>query len=119
MRYRPLSPTGDFTIGKPWLINSPQAVGQAILTRLKLWLGEWFLDITDGTAYPTGVLAERYGKQPDAIIKRRILGTPGVVSLVSYSSVFDHKSRTLTVNAAVQTLYSVTPVAITIPLGIS
>jgi hypothetical protein len=123
VRYRPLSPSGDFTIGRQWLVNSPQCVGQAILTRLKLWQGEWFLDTTDGTPYPTQVLGERYNKTPDAAIKKRILGTPGVSQLVSYSSRFnnptDPQRRTLTVNAQVQTIYSLTPVSVSLPLAVA
>lgn len=123
MRYRPLSPSGDMTIGQQWLVNSPQCVEQAILTRLKLWLREFFLDITDGTPYPTQVLGERYNKSPDAAIKRRILGTPGVSQLISYSSSFnaptDSQRRTLTVNAQVQTIYSVTPVSVSLPLTVA
>jgi len=120
MRTRPLSPTGDMTIGQPWYINSPQAVEQTISTRLKLWLGEWFLDVSDGTPYLTEVLGERYGKTPDAAIKARILGTPGVTQLISYSSTFSGSStRQFTVNATVQTQYSVTPIAVSIPLGSS
>lgn len=129
MRYRPLSPTGDYTIGQKWLVNSPQTVAQAIGTRLKLWLGEWFLDTTDGTPYLTQVLGERYGKNPDtaiknpdAAIKRRILGTPGVSQLLSYSSSFNAPAdgpRTLTINAQVQTIYSITPVSLNLPLTVS
>jgi hypothetical protein len=123
MRVRPLSPSGDYTIGSQWLVNSPQAVEQAIQTRLKLWLGEWFLDLSDGTPYFTQVLGERYNKNPDAAIKARILGTPGVSQLISYSSTFnsptDSNRRTLTVNATVQTIYSATPIAVSLPLTVS
>jgi hypothetical protein len=123
MRYRPLSASGDFTIGQRWLVNSPQCVEQAISTRMKLWLGEWFLDVTDGTPYLTQVLGERYNKSPDAAIKRRILGTPGVSQLIAYSSSFnaptDSQPRTLTVNARVQTIYSVTPVSVSLPLTVA
>lgn len=117
MRIRPLSPTGDYTIGQPWLIDSPQAVAQVISTRLKLWLGEWFLDTTDGTPWMTQVLGERYNRSPDAAIKRRILGSPGVLSIISYSSSFSGGSqRTLTITVTVQTQYSVTPVTISLPI---
>lgn len=123
MRYRPLSPTGDYTIGQRWLVNSPQTVAQAIQTRLNLWQGEWFLDTTDGTRYLTQVLGERYNKAPDAAIKKRILGTPGVSQLISYSSTFnaptDGIKRTFRVNAQVQTIYSMTPVSVSLPLTVS
>ena len=119
MRTRPLSPLGDFTIGQPWLVNVPAAVEQSISTRLKLWLGEWFLDTSDGTPYPTEILGERYNKTPDAAIKRRILGTPGVTQILSYSSSFSGSAtRNLTVNVTVQSLYSVTPISVSIPLGV-
>lgn len=118
MRTRPLSPLGDFTIGQPWLVNVPQAVEQSIGTRLRLWLGEWFLNTQDGTPYLTEILGERYGKAPDAAIKRRILGTPGVSQIISYSSQFSGSaSRILTVNVTVQTIYSTTPISVSIPLG--
>lgn len=117
MRYRPLSATGDYTIGIPFLVNSPQAVAQAVLTRLKLWLGEWFLDTSDGTPYMTDVLGERAGKTPDAAIKRRILGTEGVTQIISYLSAYDGNTRTLTVTTTVQTLYSTTPVTVSVSAG--
>jgi hypothetical protein len=120
MRTRPLSPLGDYTIGQPWYVNNVQAVEQSIGTRLKLWLSEWFLDTTDGTPYLTEILGERYNKTPDAAIKRRILGTPGVKQILSYSSSFSGSpSRILTVNVTVQTIYSVTPVSVSIPLGLN
>jgi hypothetical protein len=118
VRYRQLSPLGDYTIGLPFYVNDPQAVAQAVYTRLKLWLGEFFLDVTDGTAYLTGVLAERYGKNPDAIIKARILGTTGVTAINSYSSTFNGPSRTLTVSANLQTAYSAQGIDVSVPLSV-
>lgn len=105
MKYRPLAAGDDYSVGVPFLANSPQCVGQAILTRLKLWLGEFFLDVTDGTPYLEDILVPLSGMSPDAAIQRRILGTPHVQSISSYSSTFDGPSRTLTVNATVVTDY--------------
>ncbi len=110
MRYRPLDANGDYTVGKPFLVDSPETVQQAIQTRLNLWQGQWFVDITDGTPYLTGVLGTRYGKNPDAAIQQRILGTPGVLGIVSYASTYDPTERTFTVVCSVQTQYSVTPI---------
>lgn len=118
MRYRPLSPTGDYTIGQPYLTNIPAAVAQAILTRLKLWRGEWFLDTSDGTPYLTQILGERPGKNPDAAIKARITQTTGVTLLTAYSSKFDGNTRTFTVTATVQSQYSTTPITITSTLQV-
>lgn len=115
-----MSPLGDYTIGLPFFVNVPQAVEQAISTRLKLWLGEWFLDTTDGTPYFQQVLGERSraGKNPDAAIQRRILGTPGVKQILAYSSQYTGNIRQLTVNATVLTIYSTTPISFSTTLGI-
>ncbi len=54
MRYRREDADGDYTFGSgddTWLINSPEAVAQAIKTRFELWYGEWFLDTTAGTPW--------------------------------------------------------------------
>ena len=114
MRYRQLSATGDYTVGLPFYTNSPNAVAQAIETRLKLWLGEWFVDQTDGTPWLTQILGPRASRNPDAAIKQRILGTPGVVSIQSYSSSYDGSTRNLTVLATVQTHYGSTTVSVTL-----
>jgi hypothetical protein len=103
MRYRQLSPTGDYTLGLPFLVNSAQCVAQACVTRLKLWQGEWFLDITDGTPWLQSILGR--SQNPDAYIKQRILGTPGVTGLQNYSSSYNGGKRSLTVQTTVLTLY--------------
>lgn len=113
MRYRPLDADGDYTIGKPFLVDSPQCVAQALLTRLRLWRGEFFLDTTDGTPYLTDVLGKRTGN-PDAAIKQRILGTPNVTAITSYSSGFDGDSRVFTVSCTISTAFGETTVTTTL-----
>jgi len=106
MKYRKLDNWGDYTIGKPWLVNSPDAVAQAVLTRLRLWRGEWFLDSTDGTPYSQDVLGKLYASRtPEVAIKQRILGTPGVTAITAFTSRFDGDSRQLTVSATIDTVY--------------
>ncbi len=46
MRYRREDADGDYTFGSgddTWLINSPEAVAQAVKTRFELWYGHGFL----------------------------------------------------------------------------
>lgn len=113
MRYRALSTTGDYQLGRAglFLIDSPSAVAQAIKTRLLLWAGEWFLNSAEGTPYEQSILG--YGTQTtrDLAIKERILGTPGVVQLIQYASSVSGQ-RKMTVTATVETLYG--PASITI-----
>ena len=116
MRYRALSPTGDYTFGQGaanFLVNSPAAVAQAIQTRLLLITGEWFLDNTEGTPYPTKILGKNTASTRDIAIKTRILQTPGVKQLNAYaSSLIDRK---FTPQAIVQTIYGQTD-QITVPM---
>jgi hypothetical protein len=51
MRYRKLDANGDYTFGggsNDFLVNTPETVAQAVMTRLNLLQGEWFLDTTAG-----------------------------------------------------------------------
>jgi hypothetical protein len=110
MRYRQLDPQGDYTIGKPFLVNTPQTVAQAAQTRLKLWKSEWFVDTSDGTpwvgsASSPGILGKNYGRDPNVFIKRRILGTPGCTGITAYSSSSNGVTRALTVTATISTQY--------------
>jgi hypothetical protein len=109
MRYRPLDANGDYTIGVPFLINSPACVAQLISTRLKLFLAEWFIDITDGTPWlpmgspNTGILGKQFGNDPNTPIRSRILGTPGVTAILSYSSSIS--ARQIAVSGTVSTQF--------------
>jgi len=110
MKYRPLDNFGDYTVGVPFLENSPNCVAQAISTRLKLWRDEWFVDTSDGTPYTQDVLGKRQQRTPEAAIKKRILGTPGVTAITAFSSQYDGDTRILRIEATVDTLYG--PVSI-------
>lgn len=114
MQYRQLDANGDYTLGLPFLANSPQCVAQAVSTRLKLWQGEWFLDVTDGTPWLQSILGR--SQNPDAYIKQRILGTPGVTAITAYSSTYVGATRKLTVSCTLSTLYG--PVAFETPVTI-
>ncbi|SUP81231.1 Uncharacterised protein [Yersinia pseudotuberculosis] len=62
MRYRREDESGDYTFGQgdnTFLIDSPEAVAQAVKTRFELWRGQWFLDLTEGTPYIQSVLGKQ------------------------------------------------------------
>jgi hypothetical protein len=107
MRYRALDATGDMTFGQGsanFLVNSPDAVAQSIVTRLKLLTGEWFLDVTSGTDYAGAVLGRGTQQTRDVEIKSRIVETEGVLSLDTYSSSLSSK-RQFSVAGTVTTIY--------------
>lgn len=96
MRYRKLSATGDYMFGSQqgdFWVNVPDAVAQAVQTRLRLQLGEWYLDTTDGTDWQGSVLGERTRATRDPVIRQRVLLTPGATQINGYNSQFDPNSR--------------------------
>lgn len=108
MIYRRLSATGDYTFGRNNLnfyTNQPEAVAQAIQTRLKLNRGDWFLDTTAGTPYNLSILGANKLNSYAPAIKSVILDTPGVKSIVSYSSYVNLITRAATVYCVVDTIY--------------
>lgn len=70
-------------------VAEQDAVRQALDIRLSFFRGEWFLDTTAGIPYFQTVFKQKLaaGLGPvDAIFKDAILGTPGVLRLLEFSS---------------------------------
>lgn len=108
MRYRLLSPTGDYVFGQgpnEFSVNKPQTVAQAVQTRLLLLQGEWFLDTTVGVPYSTEVLGTNTRNTYDTAIRTCILDTQGVVQITDYFSSFNSATRALTITATIDTIY--------------
>lgn len=108
MRYRQLDADGDYVFGgeqADFHRDTPGAVAQAVLTRLKLFEGEWFLDTTAGTPWRTEVLGKYTGGVYDAVIRQRILDTQGVTELAAYAASLDVERRALSVAATINTQY--------------
>lgn len=108
MRYRKLDANGDYSFGasaQNFYVNQPEAVAQAVVTRLQLYLGEWFLDTTDGTDWNNQILGKYTTTTRDAELQARILDTPGVSGITGYNSYFDRDSRNLKVIVAISTIY--------------
>jgi len=103
-----LSPTGDYTFGSGeanFWINDAPGVAQSVRTRLLLFEGEWFLDLTEGTPYAQEVLGYGTASLYDQAIKTRVLETPGVASIANYNSQVNPLNRALTVTMTINTIY--------------
>lgn len=110
MRYRKLDEAGDYVFGKggrDFLINSPDAVAQAINTRLRLWYGEWFLDRFDGMPWLQQVLGKHSNRLRDAAIRRRVLTTQGVRAMLSFLTQYNAETREFSVQMIVETDYGI------------
>jgi hypothetical protein len=86
-------------------INQPEAVAQSILTRLRLSLGEWFYDTSDGTPWMTEVLGERTQPTRDIVVRDRVQGTTGLLSIDTYGSLVNPIDRSWTAAMTVTTVY--------------
>lgn len=109
MLYRRLSPSGDYTFGKNQqdFLSGAYSVGQAIKTRLQLWLGEWWENTDDGLPVFENILGASGTPENlqaiDLIIRDRILGTQGVLSVSNLESTYS--DRTYSVTAEVESEY--------------
>lgn len=115
MRYRKLSPTGDYVFGQGsanFYVNQPEAPAQAVETRLALLLGEWYLDLSDGTPYATQILGYGTSRLRDQAVKSRILGTPNVTAISKYASQL--VGRAFSVQATIETAFGPAPVSQTL-----
>lgn len=115
MRYRELSPTGDYMFGNgeaDFLINSPQAVAQVVKTYLKLFLGEWYLNVNDGTPWFQGVLGFHSQAEADEALQQTILSLPGIQNLTNWSSSVSPINRQYSATGTLYTIYGTTPLVL-------
>lgn len=122
MRYRALDQNGDYSFGQGsqnFLIDSRQGVAQAVLTALRLFQGEWFLDSTAGVPWFTEVVG--YGTQGiyDNVIKAAVLQVQGVLDLQNYASNLNRITRELTITMDLDTQFGQVTITSTllIPTG--
>lgn len=86
--------------------NSDEEIRQRLLQNLRFFLGEWFLDQTEGLPYFQAVFVK--GTPPDiveAAFKDRIIGTDGVESLERFEPLdLNSATRELKVDFDVKTI---------------
>lgn len=117
MIYRQLDNDGDYVLGRGTgeFLKGPEAVAQAIVTNLKLLLGEWWEDVNNGLPLWQSILGQPGSEvnktSVDNIIRRRILdtkigNTPLISSIDDYSSEYSAQTRNYVFEAVVTTIYS-------------
>lgn len=87
------------------LTTGSDAVRQHLLQRLKMFRGEWFLDLSDGVPYYQNILIKNPNPDTvDGVLKDRILNTPGVDELLEFELDYDPATRKLTLAFSVRVL---------------
>lgn len=115
MRYRKLSPTGDYTFGNgelDFLRDTPATVAQAVQTAVLLWLGEWYLNIDNGTPFLQGVFGKHSKEEANLTLQDRILNVQNVTGLENFASVIDPVSRRMSLTATLNTAFGPTPLQV-------
>lgn len=106
MTVRLLQPDGDITTQGVQFTSGLDEVEQTIRTRLRLFLGEYFRDITDGTPWFEQILGKGVSVDArDAAIRNRVVNTPNVIRLTSYTSDFNINTREYSVTIGVLTSF--------------
>ena len=89
-----LGPDGSFK-----RVSGGAEIAQHVRTRLNVFLGEYFLDLSVGTPYYQELLVSPANLVTvESILKARILSTPGVIELTAFNMQFNRQERILTVN---------------------
>ena len=90
---------GDIKTSGKQFAEGAESVGQGVRARLRMFLGESFIDVTQGTPWFQSIL----GKAPQDIaeinIKRRILTAPRVAGIRLFNFSSDRNQRRLRIGA--------------------
>ena len=106
MRVRTLDESGDLAINGHTFSFDKECIRQTIETRLRLYLGEYFRDINDGTPWFQSILGKNTNLNAiEAILRNRIIRTTGVIRLLSFDLNYDDVTRVLSVSGSVLTQY--------------
>ncbi len=96
------------------IVEGRDQVAQRLKTRLKTWLGEWFLDTDWGVPYLESILV----KNPDftrvnAVLTQQILLDAEITEIVqgSLATSFDNKLRKFSYSARVMSVFGTFPVS--------
>lgn len=114
MKSRALNSDNDLIVENDSLkvIDESAQVVQHVRTRLLFYLEEWFLDLNAGTPWMQQVFIKPVNlANVESIIKQRILQTPEVDSLNTFSMNFDSSSRGLSVSFSANTIYGIIEVS--------
>ena len=119
----------DFTIGGPTndlvltngdltLVTGSAAIAQNVLQQLQFFLGEWFLDNTQGVGWFQDILVKTPNLDVvNATIQNTILAVPGIIQLLAFTLQYTNSTRQLAIAFQAQCTNGET-ISITTAVGI-
>lgn len=107
MTVRRIDPnTGGIVTRGQHFTSGISEIAQTVSTRLRLFLGEYFRDVNEGTPWFEVILGKSASDTArEAAIKRRILQTDGVKQILQFNASFDPDTRNYSITVIVLTVY--------------
>jgi hypothetical protein len=105
-----LDSSGDWAVSgsKLQLATERDEIAQIVATRLRTFLGEWFLDVRIGVPWFSKILKKNPNPaEVEALLIQTIVESPGIVTLKTFELTLDNKTRKLKVNFEAQSLAGV------------
>lgn len=119
IQYLKLDPENDFIWIPQSALTDTDAVAQAILTRLRLFEGEWWENLNLGLPMFQQILGApgslRQQQVIELLISQQIQGTPYVSNVLNATVSFNAATRAFTYKADVQTAFG--PITVTFSPG--
>ena len=95
---------GDYALNG--FISDSEATIQAVYTRLRLFQGEWFLDLSQGTPWFQKILGKPVDlASAERILKGIIQGTEGVRTITAFTTTIDNATRRASFSFTATTIY--------------
>ena len=108
------------TNGLPERINGADEVRQRVKVALWHYIEEYFLNVPNGVPWYESILGRKSGTAlVSKIIRRKILATPGVISIVSFQVNFETIPRILNIAATIRVEGNINDPETVIPLTLN
>jgi len=92
---------GDIATSGLQFVEGKEFTAQSVSARLKLFLGEYFPDVTDGTPWFQSILGKTPTDVAEINVKQRIVTSPGVAGIRAFSFELDTATRDVQISATV------------------
>lgn len=87
------------------LVDDTRQIAQNLAIRLRFFLAEWYLDITQGLPFYEVFFVKAPNEiQIESVLKAEIVNTRGIIELTSFSSNFDPARRLFSVKFSARSI---------------
>lgn len=93
--------TGRLVTSGDHFLQGRKSTAAGVYHRLRMFFGEYFLDISQGTPWFQSILGKNPQDVAEAAIKERIITAPDVVAITDFSFDMNSQERRIVVDATV------------------